>query len=266
MPLIRIANADDPRVKLFAGIRDPELLRRHRLFAAEGRLVVERVLSDSRYTVRSLLLNRASYDALTDRLADLPEDVPVLLGDTCDFKMLTGFNLHRGCIALVERPAPLALDDAIDRARLVVVLEDVTDADNVGGVFRNAAAFDVEAVLLSATCCDPLYRKSIRTSMAATLRVSFARMVHWEYGLDRLRERGFSLVALTPSRAAQALASFCRGPRPDRIALLVGTEGEGLKTSTLASANHLVRIPMSEQVDSLNLAVAVGIALERLRD
>jgi tRNA G18 (ribose-2'-O)-methylase SpoU len=213
-----------------------------------------------------LLLNLASYDRLANRLADLPDDVPVLLGETRDFEAITGFNLHRGCIALVERPQPLSVVDVIAHARLLVVLEDVTDADNVGGVFRNADAFDVDAVLLNATCCDPLYRKSIRTSMASTLRVPFARIDHWDRELALLREQGFSLVALTPAPSAKPLASFCRGPRPERMAVIVGTEGAGLKASTIESADHQVCIPMSAHVDSLNLAVAVGIALERLRD
>jgi tRNA G18 (ribose-2'-O)-methylase SpoU len=133
-------------------------------------------------------------------------------------------------------------------------------------VFRNAAALDAGAVLLSAGCCDPLYRKAIRTSMGATLRVPFARMMHWDRGLDLLRERGFALVALTPAADAVTLSAFCANGRPDRIALLIGTEGAGLSPVTLARADRRVRIPIAEAVDSLNLAVAAGIALERLRN
>jgi tRNA G18 (ribose-2'-O)-methylase SpoU len=262
---IRISLADDPRLLLFTGIRDPDLLRRHRLFAAEGRLVVERLLHDARYRVHSLLLNDASFAALAPQLERLADDVPVYLAGSREFETITGFNLHRGCVALAERPRPMLAAEAVGSARLVVVLENVTDADNVGGVFRNAAAFDAGAVLLSAGCCDPLYRKAIRTSMGATLRVPFARMMHWDRGLDLLRERGFVLVALTPAPGAEDLAAFCADNRPGRSVLLVGTEGAGLSEAALARADRHVRIPIARAVDSLNLAVAVGIALERLR-
>src|SRR4051812_45249800 len=138
MPPIRIATADDPRIALFAGVREPQLLHRHRLFVAEGRLVVERLIANGRYPIRSLLLNEASYEALAPSLAALASAVQVFVLDTPHFAALTGFNLHRGCLALAERPRPLTPAAAIGDGRLVVLLEGVTDADNVGSVFRNA--------------------------------------------------------------------------------------------------------------------------------
>lgn len=262
----RIASLDDPRIALYSGVREPQLLHRHRLFIGEGRLVVERLIAERRYRLRSLLLNDASFAALQPALASLPNDVELFLADSDQFHAITGFNLHRGCLALAERPRPQTPAQAIGGGRLVVVLENVTDADNVGSVFRNAAAFDVDAVLLSHTCCDPLYRKSIRTSMGASLRVPFARVIHWERSLDWLAAEGFSRVALTPASDAETLSAFTARHGGGRVAIFVGTEGEGLTATTLARADCRVRIPIAPHVDSLNLAAATAIVLSRLRD
>ncbi len=147
-----------------------------------------------------------------------------------------------------------------------MVLEGVSNADNVGGVFRNAAAFGADGVLLSPTCCDPLYRKAIRTSMAATLRVPFARAGadDWPGALTSVKAAGFTIVALTPRQPSETLAAFTSRPRPARIALLVGTEGDGLTPEAEAAADYRVRIPIAGGIDSLNLAVATGIALYSL--
>jgi tRNA G18 (ribose-2'-O)-methylase SpoU len=152
----------------------------------------------------------------------------------------------------------------VSSARLVVVLEALTDADNVGSVFRNAAAFGVDAVLLGRTSCDPLYRKAVRTSMAATLAVPFARIGDMSDALARLCSLGFKLVALSP-RGDTTLDDLRRSiARNERLALILGTEGAGLSVETEARAHVRVRIPMSSNVDSLNVAVAAGIALSRL--
>ena len=219
------------------------------------------------FAVRSVLLSAASRDDLAD-LLDARPALAVYVASLDVLRALTGFNLHRGCLALAERPAPepaAALVARLGGARLVAGLEGVADADNVGGVFRNALAFGAGAVLLSPGCCDPLYRKAIRTSMAASLRVPFARVDPWPGGLDLLRAAGFAIVALTPAPGARDLASFARDPaRPPRIALVVGAEGAGLGAATLAAADARVRIPMAPGVDSLNLATAMGIGLYQL--
>ena len=252
---------DDPRLALYRGIGDAELMREHGLFVAEGRLVVRRVLEDRRFRVRSCLLNEAARAALGDALAHLTPDVPVFVRDTSHFEGLTGFHIHRGCLALVERPAPLALADAVAGARTVVVLEGVTDADNVGSIFRNAAALGGDAVVLSPACCDPLYRKAIRTSMGAVLHVPFARAAEWPQALDALRQDGFVLAALTPDASAEALDAFVARTRQARVAWLAGTEGAGLTREAEARADVRVRVPMRPGVDSLNVATAVGIGL-----
>src|SRR5262249_25698345 len=151
------------------------------------------------------------------------------------------------------------------KANTIVVLEGVANADNVGGVFRNAAAFGADGILLSPTCCDPMYRKAIRTSMGAVLRVPFARAANWPAAIDELRAAGFTMVALTPRGPSVTLDEFRSRPRPDRVALIVGTEGAGLTAAIEAAADCRVRIPTTGEVDSLNLAVAAGIALYALR-
>jgi tRNA G18 (ribose-2'-O)-methylase SpoU len=263
MPQIRLDSADDPHVQEYRAVSEPELVRDSGLFVAEGRLVVRRAIEDGRYRVQSLLLSEAARRDLEPVLGRLAEDVPVYICAARDFLAIAGFDIHRGCLALVRRPPSLSAENVLSTAAVVVVLEAVANADNVGGVFRTAAAFGADAVLLSPSCCDPLYRKAIRTSMAATLRVPFARMEDWPHGLAALRVRGFTIVGLTPRAAAQPLDVFAAS-RPARIALLVGNEGAGLSREAEAAADRLVRVPIRPDVDSLNLVVATGIVLSRL--
>ncbi len=263
MPVVPIVTPEDPRVAGYRAIRDGDLLRTRGLFVAEGRLVVERVLRDTRYRVASLLVNQASLAALEPIVAARAPEAATFVCEARAFPEITGVNVHRGCLALVHRPAPAAWRDVVAGARLVVVLEGVTDPDNVGGVFRNAAAFGADAVLLSPTCCDPLYRKAVRTSMAATLSVPFARVEPWPDVLRELRPEGFTLAALSPRDPSVTLERFAESV-PDRLALLVGTEGPGLSEAAEAAAAVRVRIAIRREVDSLNLAVATGIALSRL--
>jgi tRNA G18 (ribose-2'-O)-methylase SpoU len=269
MPVVRISGPDDPRVSAYQGVQDPALVRQRGLFVAEGRLVVERLIGEGRYAIQSLLLSEAAFCALEPPLSALDPDVPIYVCEAGDFRGVTGYDVHRGCLALAARPAPSSLDAVLQRAPMVVVLDGVTNADNVGGVFRNAAAFGADAVLLDHASCDPLYRKAIRTSMAATLRVPFARLADhagdWPGALGQLRERGFTLVALTPQEPSRDLDEFAASEPPARIALLLGGEGAGLSAAAEAIADHRVRIPIRREVDSLNLAVAAGIVLHRLR-
>jgi tRNA G18 (ribose-2'-O)-methylase SpoU len=264
MPVVHLESLDDPRVVEYRAVSDPELARSRGLFVAEGRLVLRRLIEDDHFAIRSVLLSPAARRAVETLLDRLGPELPIYACRTRDFLNITGFDIHRGCLALVERPPDRSVCDVLDGARAVVVLEAVANADNIGGVFRNAAAFGVDAVLLSPTCCDPLYRKAIRTSMATTLRVPFARFEHWPQGLASLREQRFTIAALTARPGAQSLEAFAAAKRPDRLALLVGAEGTGLSEETVSFADTEVHIPIRPDVDSLNLAVAAGIALSRL--
>jgi len=259
MPVIRIESFDDPRLADYRNVSDAELLRRRNRFVAEGRLVVGRVL-EAGNRVESMLVNDASLKGLETSVSRVRQDIPIYVCNTNQFTGITGFNLHRGCLALVERPAIRSLADVLREAELLLVLEGVTDADNVGSAFRNAAAFGA-SVVLSDTCCDPLYRKAIRTSMGSVLRTPYARMNNWPDDLAALKAERFTVVALTPRQHAIDLATCARH---QRMALLVGSEGPGLTPAAEAMADVCVRIPIRPEVDSLNLATATGIALFHL--
>ncbi|MGE3177661.1 MAG: TrmH family RNA methyltransferase [Vicinamibacterales bacterium] len=264
MPIVQLESLEGDATALYRRLRDPELVRRQGLFIAEGRLVVERLLGDPRFDIQSVLLSHAAAEALSPVLDRLSPSVPVFIASIEQFGALTGVNVHRGCLALVKRPAEAVLGAVVASARTVIALDRVSNPDNVGGVFRNAAALGAEALVLGPGCCDPFYRKAIRTSMAATFRVPFARIDRWPDAFRVLREAGCTLVAMTPARDAVALDVFAQAPRPRRLALLCGAEGEGLPLSLLDACDVRVRIPIREDVDSLNVAVAVGIALARL--
>jgi len=257
-----LVGADDASLALYRGVRDPELARAAGLFVAEGRLVVRRAIESGRYRFRSVLVNDAARTALADVLDGI--DAPVYVCTAETMSAISGYDVHRGCLALVERPAPVPIDEVSERARAIVALEDVADPDNVGGIFRNAAAFGA-AVLLSPRCGDPLYRKAIRTSMGAALTVPWARVDLWPADLFALPARGFTIAALTPREPAETLDAFATRANRSRVVIAAGNEGTGLSTAIDAGADCRLRIPIAEAVDSLNVAVAVGIALSRLR-
>jgi tRNA G18 (ribose-2'-O)-methylase SpoU len=261
----RILSPADPRVADYRGVSEPERLRVRDLFIAEGRLVVSRLLGDPRWTVRSVLVSDAALRDLEPALRAVAGRVEIFTCAATDFLGITGHDIHRGCLALVERPQPLDLAAALEHARLIVVLEGVANPDNVGGVFRNAAAFGCDFVVLSPSCCSPLYRKAVRTSMAATLRVPFLHLqAGWPAVLDSVRASGFLVAALTLRERSEALADFAERRSAGRLAIVVGAEGRGLSPAVEALADHRVHIPIAPAVDSLNLAVAAGIALEHL--
>jgi tRNA G18 (ribose-2'-O)-methylase SpoU len=257
-----ITDPDDERVAEYRNVPDAALLRDGGLFVAEGRLVVRRLLAGSRFATRSVLVTDAAYVALEELLADAR--VPVYRVPQPLLHGITGFNIHRGCLAIGERgPAAPWQTVAVQRHRLVLI-EGVADADNIGSIFRNAAAFGVEGVLLEATSTDPLYRKAIRTSMGAALTVPFARVEPWREGLDCLRQQRITLIGLTPA-ASTDIRDIASRTRGHRVALMVGHEGHGLSASALDACDHLARIPMRGAIDSLNVATAAAIALYELQ-
>ena len=250
--------ADDPRIAAYAGVGDHARLLARGRFVAEGRLVVERVIDSRAYDIESVLVTPAALDALRSRLEPLAADVYV--ADRRILNAVTGFNFHRGCLALVRRPEPSQLDTLL-RARRLLVVEGVGNPDNVGGLFRAAAAFGADGLLLDSGSGDPFYRKALRTSMGAVLRVPFVRTADWPAVLRTVRAQGLRLIALTPAPSARALRDAAAAGRSGRIALMVGSESQGLSAAALAAADERVRIPIVSGVDSLNVVVAVAIAL-----
>jgi len=264
-----VTDVADPRLADYARLTDMEL-RTHLeaaqgLFIAEGTKVISRAVAAG-YPVRSVLLAER-------RLADLPALLPALAGGAPVYvvpdeivERLTGYRVHRGALAsLYRKPLPegAALAAA---ARRVIVLEDLVDHANVGAIFRCAAALGVDAVFLSPRCADPLYRRAVKVSMGAVFAIPYARMTGWYDGLAGLRAAGFRLLALTPDAAADPIsAAVAPDAAGSRIALLLGTEGDGLSSRWRHEADQAVRIPMhpgalAAGVDSLNVVAAAAIA------
>ena len=256
----------------YRNVRDADLLADRGLFMAEGRLVVRALLLQSTLRSRSVLVTESALESVRDALEASPAAPPVLLASQEVMNTVVGFDIHRGCLAVGERPPAVSVGSILTRcaganrdACGVVALENLTNHDNVGGIFRGAIALGASAVLLSPGCCDPLYRKSIRVSMGAALRLPYATVADWPTGLGALKETGFTVAALATGAGAVDLDGFAaRADRPRRIALLVGTEGGGLSPGALASADVVLRIGMSRGVDSLNAGVAAAVAMHRL--
>ncbi|MFJ3930765.1 MULTISPECIES: TrmH family RNA methyltransferase [unclassified Streptomyces] len=258
--VLTVDDPDDPRLSDYTGLTDVELRRRREpaegLFIAEGEKVLRRALQAG-YPMRSLLLSAKWLDALADVIERV--DAPVYLVDPALAEQVTGYHVHRGALASMQRrPLPDAAE-LLAAARRVAVLESVNDHTNIGAIFRSAAALGMDAVLLSPDCADPLYRRSVKVSMGAVFSVPYARLAPWPQGLAALRESGCRLLALTPDGEAVPLDEAAPH-RLERVALMLGAEGSGLSPKALAAADTPVRIPMAHGVDSLNVGAAAAVA------
>jgi tRNA G18 (ribose-2'-O)-methylase SpoU len=258
-----VTRADDPRIADFADVGDHDRLRARGLFVAEGRLVVRRLIESPTFPIESVAVTPAALSQLDEVLVG--GRFPVRVCPPELLRQVTGFNFHRGCLALARRPAEQPPIARLAGARRLLALEGIGNPDNIGGLFRVAAALDAGGVLLGPGCADPFYRKSIRTSMGAVLRVPFANAASWTDDLNRLRAAGMLIVALTPAVRATPLRELAATlDAGARLALMFGAEGPGLTEEALRAADLLARIPMAPGVDALNVAVAAGIALALL--
>lgn len=284
----------------YVALKDPErrrqVERRGGFFIVEGLLAVG-ALVRSRYPVRSILVAERKAEAVADLLRSAPYqitagadddgegdgwgprtgvatvdprgegvgvDVPVIVRPDEEVAAATGFAFHRGVLASGQRLPLPPLGELLTSARTVAVLEGLNDHENLGALFRNAAAFGVDAVVLDPTTADPLYRRSVRVSIGHVLRIPWTRVEGWPDTLDELRHTGFFVAALTPSPDAMPIDELVADP-PSRVAFVVGAEGPGLTDAALAAADARVRIPLAPGVDSLNVATAAAIAFHRLR-
>lgn len=261
--MIAIDRADDPRIAAYVAVRERDVSGHHGGFIAEGDVVVRVLIERGRYPLRSILVSARRRDRLGEVLAGLDPAVPVYVAAQPVMDAIVGFSMHRGLLALGDRgPAldPAALLLGSPPAATVIGLVGLANHDNLGGIFRNAAAFGAAMVLLDAATCDPLYRKAIRVSAGHALVVPFARCRSAAAMLELLAEHGFETIALGP-RAAERIDQLALGPRR---ALVLGAEGPGLPAEILARTRS-ARIDLAPGVDSLNVAVACGIALHALR-
>jgi tRNA G18 (ribose-2'-O)-methylase SpoU len=261
VPVIRPDNVDDPRLTPFRDVGDAELRRQEGLFLAEGRLIVRRLLTEARYRTRAVMVSETAHAALDDVLTGRTDALEVFVVPPAWMEGITGFNLHRGCLAIGERGTARQWRDLADGAQRLLVLEGVGNSDNVGGLFRTARAFGVDAVLVGPGTGDPLYRKAIRVSCGAALALPHAEATPWPDVLCELVADGLEVWALTPAHDATPLEVAVSRGVPPRLAMLVGAEGPGLTGASLAAASQRIRVPIAPEADSLNVTVAAGIAL-----
>ncbi|QXC59902.1 RNA methyltransferase [Aquihabitans sp. G128] len=265
MALVVVEDLDDPRLADYWHLREPNVRARVEreagIFTVEGWLSLE-ALAESPYPVRSALVATKHAARAQSIVGPL---VPVYAVAESALEHVTGVHFHRGVLGVGERLDALDAGAVLAGARRILVLEGVNDYENLGGLFRNASAFGVDAVLLDPTTADPLYRRSTRVSLGHVLRVPYARasIEAWPSILEDLRREGVVVLALTPARDAAPLASIIPD-LPERVAVVVGAEGPGLSGEAMASAEHRVRIPMTPGTDSVNVATAAAIVLATL--
>lgn len=272
MPVIRITDPLDERLADYSRLTDVALRAKHEpgkgLYIAESSTVIGRALAAG-HSPRSFLMAERwlpDLDGLLSAAGAGPQGhVPVYVGAADVLEAITGYHLHRGALAAMHRPPLEPVAGLLSRARggrgarRVAVLEDIVDHTNIGAIFRSAAALGVDAVLVTPRCADPLYRRSVRVSMGTVFQVPWTRIERWPAGLEELRSSGFTVAALALSDDALSLDLLAAAP-PERLALLLGTEGDGLSRAAVAAADVVVRIPMAGDVDSLNVAAASAVA------
>lgn len=270
---IEVSDLNDERLRDYRNVRDKDLMRERESFLAEGEVVL-RVLSQSlRFRPRSLLLSAGRVSKLMPILEGPAfSGVPMYIAAQGLMDELVGFHIHRGILASVGRlsvPSPGELLARMPEARRILLLEGILNHDNVGGIFRNAAAFGADMVLMDAQTCDPFYRKALRVSVGGSLVVPYGRAGVGESGevlVKAAKEAGFYVYSLSPRAEAEEIGTLMKaGELPSKIALLLGTEGEGLSRGAMEGADRVLRIEMAPGFDSLNVAVASGIALFALR-
>ncbi|MDO9395597.1 MAG: RNA methyltransferase [Herbiconiux sp.] len=268
MTVVRVTGLDDPRLTDYAHATDVALKnsrrseagREHGLYLAESLLVLERALAAGHVPRSVLALGTSEAEAVAALAAAGHADVPVFVGPGELLAELTGYLLHRGLIASMNRPALRPVDELLVGARRVVVIENVVDPTNVGAIFRSAGAIGADAVLVTPRGSDPFYRRAIRVSMGTVLQVPWTRTGEWTELAPQLRAHGFHTAALALTPDAVSLRAFERRV-PERVALVLGAEGEGLTAEAIAAADTVVRIPMLHGIDSLNVAAASAVAM-----
>lgn len=270
--LITIDDPDDPRLHDYTSLTDVELRRRREpaegLFIAEGEKVIRRA-RHAGYRMRSMLLSAKWVDVMRDVIDEVP--APVYAVSPGLAEQVTGYHVHRGALASLQRKPLPAADDLLGGAhhhggagRRVAVFEDIVDHANLGAAFRNAAALGVDAVFLTPRCADPLYRRAVKVSMGAVLQVPWTRLTSWPKDLEQFRRHGFVTAALCLAAKAITVDELA-ARRYDKLALMLGTEGDGLSIDALRAADEWVSIPMAAGVDSLNVAAASAVAFYATR-
>ncbi len=270
-----VTSPTDGRIGDYLNLKDVALRRRiepeRGLYMAESTYVIQRALAAG-HVPRSFLTSWQHLPIIKDVVAQLPtestggqaEVIPVFVAPDAVLEQITGFRVHRGALAAMQRPALPSvaeiLGNGLDARRRIVVLEDIVDHTNVGAIFRSVAALGADGVLITPQCADPLYRRSVRVSMGTVFAIPWTRIESWPSGIEQLRDAGYTTAALALGEESLNLTEFA-AQNPERVALVLGTEGDGLQKRTLAQCDVAVRIPMRPDVDSLNVAAACAVAL-----
>ena len=269
--IITISDFSDPRLDLFARLTEGQLRRRQEseqgIFIAESPKVIERALKGG-YTPVALLMEQKHIEGDGAPIIARCPEVPVYTASRQVLEALTGFALTRGVLCAMERRALPAVEELLQNARRVAVLEGIVDPTNVGAIFRSAAALNMDAVLVTPTCCDPLYRRAVRVSMGTVFQVPWTKIgddhTQWPHpGLERLQALGFKTVAMALREDSVSIDDTGLLSE-DKLAIVLGTEGDGLANDTIANCDYTVKIPMSHEVDSLNVAAASAVAFWQL--
>jgi tRNA G18 (ribose-2'-O)-methylase SpoU len=275
MPIHPIDSADDPRLLAYRDLTDVALRKKSEpesgVYIAESAKIIERAVTCGHTPVSILMAENwlAKMRLLLPSISDNDfEDIDVFIGPHDVLEELTGFHVHRGALAEMVRPTMASLGSVLAGAQRVVVLEDIVDHTNVGAIFRAAAGLGIDAVLVTPECADPLYRRSIRVSMGSVFTLPWTRIPNWPSSINELKEQGFYTVAVSPQniggKESEDLRQFT-GTSHERIALILGTEGEGLTAASLDNCDQSVHIPMSNDVSSLNVASAAAVVFWALQ-
>ena len=265
MPIIEIKSLDHPGCELFGTLTEAQLRREYEpgkgIFIAESPKVIN-VALNSGYKPIALLCEKKHITGDAAKIVVQHPDIPVYTGDRELLARLTGYTLTRGVLCAMQRPIEPSLEDVCRNASRIVVIDGVVDTTNIGAIFRSAAALNIDAVLLTRNSCDPLNRRAVRVSMGSVFLVPWSWL---DGGIEQLHQLGFATAAMALTDDSIAIDNPTLTTLP-KLAIIMGTEGDGLPADTIAKATHVVRIPMSHNVDSLNVAAAAAVAFWELRD
>ena len=263
--IIEITDLADPALAPYFRLTEAQLRNKRNpeegVFIAESHKVIGHAL-DAGCVPLSFLMERRQIEGVSGQLLERCPDTPVYTADREMLCRLTGYELTRGCLCAMRRPAPVPVEEVVRNARRIAVLDGIADAANVGAILRSAAALHMDAILLSPTCCDPLHRRAVRVSMGTVFQIPWARLdKNWP---DQLRSLGIKTAALALTDRSVSVDDPALAAEP-RLALVLGREGDGLSSDVIASCDYTVKIPMSHGVDSLNVAAAAAVAFWELR-